>query len=140
MRTHPGIVAVFVIGLISVSLPCLGGTILSTERSVEELKLMTTPELAGEARSVCGGIVASMKNAQEWSAEGTKRRDSKFHDNARKESELAAAGRRYLERIGLVIRDRQHGQMPPWFEAMTASKTQEACDAAATAGGWRPKP
>ena len=93
MRTHPGIVAVFVICLISVSLPCLGGTILSTERSVEELKLMTTPELAGEARSVCGGIVASMKNAQEWSAEGTKRRDSKFHDNARKESELAAAGR-----------------------------------------------
>ena len=52
MRTHPGIVAVFVIGLISVSLLCLGSTILSTERSVEELKLMTTPELEGEARSV----------------------------------------------------------------------------------------
>jgi hypothetical protein len=141
MRTHQGIVAAIVIGLIGVPLPCRAG-VLSTgypERSVEELKLMTTPELASEARGSCLDIVSSLEFAQKYSAQGKQFHDARFHDNAIKQYERVATDRRYMERIGLVIRERHHGEMPSWFEAIAASKTKEDCDTAATAGGWRPK-
>jgi hypothetical protein len=140
MSTQQDIVAVIIIGLMGIALPCLAAVIPPyPERSVEELKLMTPPELAREARGICHDIVGSVDMAQKFSAEGKQRRDVRFHDNAIKQYERATTGRRYLERVGLVIRERQSGQMPSWFEAIAASKTKEDCDTAATAGGWRPK-
>jgi hypothetical protein len=132
MSQQQDIAVVIVIGLIGLSLPCLGGTTRYTERSVEELKLMTTPELAGDARLICHDIVISLECTQKYSA-------GKFYDHAIKTCEQAIRGRRYLERVGFVVLDRHGGQMPVWFDAVSASKNQPDCDPAATAGGWRPK-
>src|SRR5262249_16194743 len=118
------------------SLAALAGTApWHTERSVEELKLMTTPELAGEARLACQLALVSLTSAQEFSK-------LRAHDKAIAEYNQAADKRQSLQRIGLVLRDRQQGQMPAWFEQFGQaidSKNEPECDTAATAGGWRPK-
>jgi hypothetical protein len=80
-----------------------------------------------------------MEAAQRYSAEGKQRHRIEFYDKALQERDRATTGRRYLERVGLTVRERQYGQMPTWFEAVSASKNRQDCDMAATAGGWRPK-
>jgi hypothetical protein len=138
MSTQQGILAVIVIGLIGVSLPCLAGrTTMYTEHSVEELKLMTIPELAGEARLICKDVLNVVEAARSYSA-------ARSHKQASEAFGEATRGQRYSELDWLVIRDRHGGQMPPWFEefsrTITSLGSPQACDAAATAGGWRPKP
>jgi hypothetical protein len=137
MSKRQDIMAVIVLGLSVVSLPCLaGGTTVYTERSIEELKLMTTPELAGEARLVCGDIVDSLRYFFRLG------RDGKVHREREQENDRSTRGQRYLERIGFVLRDRHHSQMPAWFEQLSRaaeSRNQPDCNTAATAGGWRPK-
>lgn len=136
MNTQQGILAAIVIGFIGLSLPCLAGrTAMYTERSVEELKLMTNPELAKEAWLVCRDILIKLESGRRYSASGA-------HHKASEKTYEAISGRQYLMRIGLVIWDKQGGQMPAWFEDIsraTVGGSKQDCDAAATAGGWRPK-
>lgn len=127
--------AAIVIGLVGLSLAGLaGGATMDAERSVEELKLMTTPELAGEARLICREIVDSLIYFRRG-------RDGKIYREIEQENDRSARGQRYLERVGLVLRDRHHGQMPEWFEQLSRavkSRNQPDCNTAATAGGWHP--
>jgi hypothetical protein len=102
---------------------------------VEELKLMTTPELAGEARMTCRLVGVYLESAQRSSA-------GKFYDQAIQDRNLAFHKQQYLQRVGLVLRDRHHGEMPAWFDQLSlAGKNGNPsdCDTAAAAGGWRPK-
>jgi hypothetical protein len=130
------IMVVTLIGLIGLSVSSIAGVAsYYTERAVEELKLMTEPELAGEARLVCLDIASRLRMQKKYL-------ELKAPSKAIQDSELGQRGRRYLERIGLVVRDRHHGQMPAWFEQVSRapnSPDDEACDTAATAGGWRKK-
>jgi hypothetical protein len=133
-------VAVIVMSLIAVSLSCFAGSqnlfkIQVHERSVEELKLMTIPELAGEARYACRLILDGIKSSEKFRA-------LEAFNYAWESIEQINRAEQYLARVGLVIRDKQGGKMPAWFDQFSspARKTPEDCDAAATAGGWRPKP
>jgi hypothetical protein len=153
MRKQQDLVAVIVIGLIGFSLPCLaGGTTTDAERSVDELKLMTTPELAGEARLVCRLVGIYLESAQKSRELGRKFRDVSSYDQTIQQSTQAYLRKQYLQRVGLVLRDRHHGEMLTWFEqrsrAVDQSISREGtdqpsppdCDTLAAAGGWRPKP
>jgi hypothetical protein len=130
-------VAVIVMSLIAISPACFAGSQPPySDRSVEELKLMTIPELAGEARRACRDILSSVEFMKKFSA-------LKAHDRAKEFSEQATRAQQYLKRVGLVIRDKQGGQMPAWFDQLSGAALdlrQQDCDAAATAGGWRPQP
>jgi hypothetical protein len=102
------------------------------ERSVEELKLMTEPELAGEARIVCIDIMSFRRLAKMYIEGGISHQAPEY-------SEMGRRGRPYLARIGLVVRDRHHGHMPVWFDQIGQAlqgQDELACDKAATAGGW----
>lgn len=110
-------------------------------RSIEELKLMTEPELAGESRLVCLEIGHNL-GEQRYYGESRQPGHANLYFKALEE---VRPRQQYLERIGLVVRDRHHGQMPKWFEQMVqAAKSddlptaEKACTAAATLGGWHP--
>jgi hypothetical protein len=69
-------------------------------------------------------------------------RDGKIYREIEQENDRSTHGQRYLERIGFVLRERHHSQMPAWFEQLSRaveSRNQPDCNTAATAGGWRPK-
>jgi hypothetical protein len=127
------IMVAILITLIGLSVWSIAGiTSYYTERPVEELKLMTEPELAGEARLVCLDIQARSGMAKKYS-------ELKSHDLALQEYEMQSRSRKYLERVGFVLRDRHQGKMPGWFDQVgSASKSDEkqSCDEAAIAGGW----
>jgi hypothetical protein len=137
--------AAIIIGLVGLSLQGLtGGVTIDAERSVEELKLMTTPELAGEARLICRLVVVDVESAR-------KSYDLKFFDEVIRLYKEAHRRQQYLQRVGLVLRERNHGEMPAWFEQLSRAIDQSIprkatdqpsppdCDTLATAGGWRPK-
>jgi hypothetical protein len=109
-----------------------GVTSYYTERAVEELKLMTEPELAGEARLVCLDIQARSRMAKKYS-------ELKSHDLSLQKYAMQSRARKYLERVGFVLRDRHQGKMPAWFDQVgPASKSEEkqSCDEVAITGGW----
>jgi hypothetical protein len=109
-----------------------GGSTRDPERSVEELKLMTTPELVGEARFLCQSIQDNLKFAKEFMALKASRETQQQLDQADRRQAS-------LERVGLVVRDRHQGKMPAWFEQIKQASNKQDCDTAAAAGGWRPK-
>jgi hypothetical protein len=121
------------ITLVGLSVWSIAGiTSYYTERPVEELKLMTEPELAGEARLVCLDIQARSRMAKKYS-------ELKSHNLALQEYEIQSRGRKYLERLGFVLRDRHQGKMPAWFDQVgqaSRSEDEQSCDKAASAGGW----
>lgn len=140
MSTQQDIVAAIVIRLMGLSLPCFAGSqnpfkIQVHDRSVEELKLRTIPELAGEARYACRLILLDIESSKKFT-------ELKAFNDTGESIERAFRMDQYLRRIGLVIRDKQGGQMPAWFDQFSARssvKKPEDCDAAATAGDWPPK-
>ena len=136
MSTQHNIAAVIVMSVMGVTLPCFAGRApIYTERSVEELKLMTTPELARDALLICKDVMLQVNFAQGLPKSFAHKSVEAFNE--------ATRGRKYLERVGLVIRDRQGGQMPAWFEDLSrvvkGLGSPQDCDAPAAAGGWPPK-
>jgi hypothetical protein len=115
---------------------------MDPERPVDNLKLMTIPELVTEAWQICSKTVVDLKNADMFGETGRKFRDVKSLNDASQLMDQAARRRRYLERIGLVLRDKNHGEMPDWFKQFNKAsygRDEAECDKAAIAGGWCPK-
>jgi hypothetical protein len=114
------------------------GAAAYAERSVDELKLMTTQELAGEARMVCHHVLISLDMARACLESGSTHGAEVFYREAEQRSAQAIREQAYLQRVGLVLRAQHHGQMPAWFKQITRaveSRQDPDCDTAA-AGGW----
>ena len=104
-------------------------TVLYPARSVDELKLMNEKELAREANGVCNDIVINNETAKKFLDLDDTKDAGEMLENSEK-------GEQYLQRIGLVIRDRHKGKSPVWFKKMTKASTFVECDAASQAGGF----
>jgi hypothetical protein len=104
-------------------------TVLYPVRSADELKLMNEKELASEANGVCNDIVINIETANKLLDLGDAKDAGEMLENSEK-------GEQYLQRIGLVIRDRHKGKSPVWFKKMTKASTFVECDAASQAGGF----
>jgi len=104
-------------------------TVLSPVRSVDELKVMNEKELAREANGICNDIVIHNETANKFLDLGDAEDAGEMFDSSEK-------GLEYLQRIGLVIRDRHKGKSPAWFKNMTKAYTFDECDAASQAGGF----
>ena len=75
------------------------------DRSIDSLRLMTEPELADQAKEVCGEMIAVNKLQEEQGSLLPERIIAAYH---------------YLDTIRTIAREK-NGQVPAWFSEMWAA-------------------
>jgi hypothetical protein len=81
-------------------------------KRVDELQRMTMDELAGEAANACIVATVAAHQAARFSEHG-------FSNWALQSHAEAKRARDYLERIGVVVRQKARGRTPAWMTDMT---------------------
>lgn len=105
--------------------------VLSREISVDELSLMTLPELAQKAYSECSDQAERIRKAKEYINQaggggiGAGTQMFTYADEALAEANVHKEN---LNRIKLVVRKQLNGEEPSWAEGYTTTKESAGCE------------